>query len=73
MKSYKIVNAYIKGQEGSKCNHNPLDVNNTLQEVNRKMMTFPEQKFFVCKECHKGLRFVKNKNGDFVEESVPTD
>ncbi len=74
MKIFKTITAYFgKHNNHCKCNHNPSDVNNTLQEVNRKMMTSPDQKFFVCKECHQGLKFIVNKDGDFVEESVPVD
>ncbi len=74
MKIFKMINAYFgKHKKHCKCNHNPSDVNNTLQQVNRKTMTSPEQKFYICKECHQGFKFIMNKDGDFVEESVPVD
>lgn len=74
MKIFKTVSTYFdKDKKMCKCNHNPSDVNNTLQKINRKTMVSPETCFFICKECHQGLKFVKNKDGDFVEESVPVD
>lgn len=73
MKIFKTISTYFgkNKKKPCKCNHNPYDVNSTLQEVNRKFMTSPDQKFFVCKECHQGLKFIKNEDGDFIEESVP--
>ena len=64
MKNIKTISAYFgkKKKKPSKCNHNPYDVNSTLQEVNRKFMTSPHQKFFVCKECHQGLKIIKNED-----------
>ena len=74
MKNFKTISAYFgkNKKKPSKCNHNPYDVNSTLQEVNRKFMTSLYQKFFIWKECNRGLKFIKNEDGDFIEESVPS-
>lgn len=49
------------------CNHNPNDVNTTLENSKKKVMQFPPQFFMTCKECHKGFRFVKKENGELEE------
>lgn len=75
MKKFKVIDAWFSSEhkKKNKCNHNPYDVNSTLQEVKKRVMISPDTKYFMCNECHQGFKFVKNEDGDFVEESVPVD
>ena len=48
-------------------NHNPNDIENSLQMLKRRNMVHPEIYKFICTECHEIFTFKRLPNGAFEE------
>ena len=48
-------------------NHNPNDIDNSLQMLKKRHMDNPSIYYFVCRECNEILTFKRNAEGAFVE------